>query len=247
MGIQSLDSRITVGDFVQGLRGKFQKLLASSMSAEDKLAAIIRTMTAEVQEKRVLAREIGAKMRAISDPDTATLEPLDAAKARREKLIALGAKHVDDKDKSRLGQISQEVKAVDALIESQQATYDTLKESYDLAFGNYQTALSALESARSNGPAMIAAIRAHQQALEVRDRANAQSAQSVDVTFMNDLAQELSQNQAKLRSDKDLDQDLDATKKGSVDKELARLDAQSIDAGLMAEFEAAAGGKKKKR
>ena len=241
--IKSLDSRITFGMFFQSLGGQFQKLLASTMSAEDKMKAIIAAMEKDVQAKRVTAREIGAQMRAIADPETKALEPLESAKARRESLVALGAQNLNNK--TRLGQISQEIKAVDALIESQQGTYDTLAEAYATAKANYEIALSALDSARSNGPAMIAAINAHKQALETKDKAR-QTQQSPDVTFIKDLTKELENAKAQARTDRELEKDLDATQPTSIDQALAKMDAESVDASLMAEFQAAAGKGKKK-
>lgn len=235
--VKALDSKITLSMFLKGMQGKFQKLLASTMTPEEKLAAIVVEMERDVQEKRVLARQIGAQMRALKDPDTKGLEPFEAAEARRAKLVKLGGQNLGNAEK--LGQIQHEVKALDAMIASHQGTYGTLKESYELAMANYKTAFAALESTRTNGPAILRAIRAHQDALAMRDKAQDQEA--VDASFMDDLTAELSQTQAELRSDKAIDADLNASVDGSLDAELAKMDAATVDEKLMAEFQAAAG------
>ena len=145
---------------------------------------------------------------------------------------------VDQPDKvARLGQISQEVKALDDRIASQQATYKTLQESYNLAKDNYQQAFLALETVRENGAAMLKAIEAHKQALALRDEA--QSQDKIDTSFLNDLQNELSQVQAEIRTDDEIENDLDATSNFSVDSALSKMDEASVDNDLMAEFKAA--------
>lgn len=233
--INALDNRITLPMFLDSLKGRFQKLLAGTMTPEEKLAAIVRELTADVQEKRVLARQIRAQQLALKDPDTAALEPLEALEARREKLVKLGGQNLDKPE--MLGQIQQEIKGLDAMIASNTATYSTLEESYKLAMANYKTALTALDNARVNGPAILNAIRAHQEALKMRDAANKQN--QVDASFMNDLMGELQNSQAELRSDKEIENDVDATKAGSLDAALAAMDAGTVDESLMAEFRAA--------
>lgn len=235
--VKALDSKISLLMFLQGMGKRFQTIMARALTPEEKLAAIIAEMEKDVQEKRVLARQIGAQMRALSDPDTTDLEPLEAAKARRAKLVKLGGQNLENAE--RLGQIQHEVKALDTMIASQEATYATLKESYDLASANYKTALAALDSTRSNGPAILKAIKAHQDALAMRDKAK--NTDAVDASFMDDLTAELTNAQGELRSDKAIDDDLDATKSGSLDAELAKMDASNVDDSLMAEFQAAAG------
>ena len=191
-----------------------------------------------MQAKRKLAREIGAQMRAIADAETEALEPLEALLAQREKLVKLGGTLVGKPSKkAQLGQVTQEVKGLDARIASQQATFETLKESYDLAKANYQEAFAALETVRQNGPAILNAIRAHKEALAARDSARSQEA--VDTSFLNDLQAELSGVQAELRSDSQIDDDLDAANPNSIDAALAKLDEGEVDESLMAEFRAA--------
>lgn len=233
---KAMDNRITVGMWVQGMSKRFQGILAGTLSPEEKLALIVKEMEKDVQEKRVLARQIAAQMRAIKDPDTKELEPLEAAEARRTKLVKLGGANLDKPE--ILGQVQQEIKGLEALITSQSATYQTLSESYDVAMANYKQTLAALDNARNNGPAMLAAIKAHEDALKMRDRARTQ--EEVDASFMSDLAVELQKTQAELRSDEAIDADLDATRPGSIDTALAAMDEQTVDADLMAEFEAAA-------
>lgn len=238
--IKALDEKINTGMFLEGLFKRFRVfLVAQLLTDEQKLAKIIEVMEKDVQKKRVLARQIGAQMRAIADPDTQELEPLEALKARREKLVQLGGKNVNDPAKAaQLGQLQQEIKAIDAQIASQQATYDMQSESNALAKKNYQEALNALETVKRNGPAMIKAIQAHKQALADKDKAADQ--EKIDTSFLNDLTDELNASKAELRSDEAIDADLDATNPSSIDAELAKMDAETIDAGLMAEFQAAA-------
>jgi hypothetical protein len=233
---KALDDRVDFGMWVKGMAKTFQGILARTLSDEAKLELIIKAMTDDVQEKRVLARQIGSQMRAMADPDTADLEPLEASQARRAKLVKLGGTNLGNDE--MLGQIQQEIKGLDALIASQQGTYDTLAQSYALAMTNYKQALAALESARANGPAMLLAIKAHHEALEQRDKVRSQ--EEVDASFLSDLAGELQGAQAELRSDEAIDADLDATRPGSIDAALAAMDAKTVDESLMAEFEAAA-------
>lgn len=237
--IKALDSKVNFGMFLKAMGGRLQSLLASTLTPEEKLVQIIKELEKDVQGKRVLARQIKAQMSAIADPDTKELEPLEAFQARRVKLVKLGGTMVNDPSKTaQLGQLQQEIKALDVQISSQQNIYDTLKESYDLARSNYQQALSSLDMVKSNGPAMLKAIQAQKDALEMRDRAKSQD--TVDVSFMNELTAEFSMASAELRSDKEIDNDLDATSSFNVDKALAAMDAESLDSGLMAEFQAAA-------
>jgi len=241
MSSQAMDKKINFPMFFAAMGSRLQGLLASALTPEEKLAQIVAALEEQVQKKRVLARETGAQMRAIADPETAESEPLEAMQKRRKKLVALGGGLVNQPDKAaQVGQISQEVKSLDAQIAGQTATYTTLKESYDLAKASYSEALAALETVRRNGPAMLLAIEANKQAVAMRDAAKSDSGVKVDTSFLKDLESELSQAQAELRSDGDIDRDLDATSDFNVDAALAKMDTESVDAGLMAEFQAAA-------
>lgn len=233
----ALDSKVNFKMWLDSMGSRMTKFLASSLSDEEKLAAITGEMRKDVQAKRVLARQIRAQMCAIKDPDTAALEPLEAAQMRREKLVKLGAASLDNH--AKLGQIQQEVRSVDALIASQQGTYDTLESSCKVAMDNYRMALAALESAEQNGPAMLKAIRAHKDALAMKDKAKNQK--TIDASFISDLASELSAAQAELKSDDEIDHDLDGTNGSSINADLAKMDAASVSEDLMAEFRAAAG------
>jgi predicted Zn-dependent protease len=238
-GIKAMDSKINIGMFLNSMAGRFKNFLAAQLTAEEKLARIIEEVGKDVQEKRVLARQIGGQMRAISDPDTKELEPLEAMKTRRVKLVALGGKILNDPEKkAQLGQLQQEINALDAQISSQQNTYDMLAESYELAKNNYQEALNAFETIKRNGPAMIKAIKAHKAALEMRDSTSNQK--KIDASFLNELTEELNNSKAELRSDKAIEADLDGMNPTSIDAELAKMDSETIDSGLMAEFQAAA-------
>ena len=238
MAVSTLDKKVNFSMFFRAMGDRLQNLLASTLSPEDKLDQITKVLEGQVQEKRQLAREIGTQMRAIADPETKELEALEAMQARRAKLVKLGGTLVDQPDKAtQLGQISQEVKALDGQIKAQETTHTTLQESYNLAKANFQQALSALETVRDNGQAMLKAIEAHKQALALRDKAKGQGV--IDTSFINELQGELSQVQAELRTDTEIDNDLDATNGFSVDSALSKMDADSVDNDLMAEFQAA--------
>jgi len=84
---------------------------------------------------------------------------------------------------------------------------------------------------------MLKAIEAHKQALALRDEA--QSQDKIDTSFLNDLQNELSQVQAEIRTDDEIENDLDATSNFSVDSALSKMDEASVDNDLMAEFKAA--------
>jgi hypothetical protein len=223
--------------FVKSMGDRFQKLLASTLTPEEKLAAITKEIEAQVQEKKVLARQIGAQMRAMADPDTKELEPLERLIVQREKLVKLGGSLVDDPTKMvELGQIQQKMKGLDTQLSSQQATYDTLTESYKVAKDNYNQALAALSQVRENAPAMLKAIQAHKDALALRDKAK--SGKSIDVSFVDELSKELSDTQAELRSDKEIEDDL-GVGGFNIDVELAKMDAATVDDSLRNEFRAA--------
>ena len=243
MAITAFDNKMNIRMFVETMGDRFKSFLASKMTPEEKLNKIIEAMEKDVQEKRVLARQIGAQMRAIADPDTVTAEPLEAMIAARKKRIVFGAGIMDNpKKKAQFGQVQQEIKSLDARIKSQQGTYDTLVESHALAKASYHEAFNALETIRLNGPAMIKAIQAQKNAVEMRDKAAGQK--KIDTSFLGELEAELNNSRAELREDKAIDDDLDAMNESSIDDALAKMDAESVDDSLMAEFRAAAAAKK---
>lgn len=242
MSIKALDSKVDLGMFLQSIGGRIQKMLASTLKPEEKLDAIQKAIAAEVQEKRVLVRQIGVQMRAIADPETPELEPLEKLQLRRQKLVVLGSKLVDDPIKTaQLGQVQHEIQGLDKEISGQQSTYDTLKESYDLAYANYKQALAALEQVRSNAPAILKAIQANKDALKLRDKVK--GGKTIDTSFMDELNGELKEVQSELHSDKRLEADLDSTTGFNIDAELAKMDAETEDTALMDEFRAAAAKK----
>lgn len=235
---QALNSNIGVSSFVKAMLGRAKNVMASTLTDEEKLREIIDGAEKEVQEKRKLAREIGVQMRAIADPATEKLEPLEAIIEKRKKLVQLGSTMVDDpKKKSQLGQISQEMNSLANQISAQQKTYDTLEESYKVATATYKEALAALETIRQNAPAMLNAIEANKQALEMRDRARNQN--GVDTSFLTKLEAELSNSQAEMHSDLEIENDLDGTNSFNIDAALEKLDAADTDEALMNEFRAA--------
>jgi hypothetical protein len=238
----TLNKKMSWSGILSGFSDKFKDILADALSAEEKLAAIQAELEQDVAEKRRLAREVGAQMRALADPETKELEPLEALKARRAKLVALGGKHISDA--AKLAAIQTEVKSIDQAIAANQATYDTLEEAYGIAKGNYQASLDAYERVKSHAPAVLKAIAAHADAQKMRDKAR--DSKSVDISFMDDLTAELGQVKAAERADKSLDADLDATNSFSINAELEAVQADAVDTSLMAEFTRAAQKQSKK-
>lgn len=237
--MNAIDKKMDLGMFFGAMKDRFKGVLASTMTPEEKLAQIVKRLEIDVQEKHERARKLGGQMRALKDPETKELEPLEKFAVQRAKLVAKGGELVGQPDKAaQLGQLSQEIKGLDALIGSKEMTYETLKQGYDLAKANYLQAFAALEKIRENGSAMLEAIAANKEALAMRDAA--QNQETVDTSFLDDLQAELTGVQAELRTDQAIDDDLDATKSFSIDATLAKMDAESVDAGIMDEFKAAA-------
>ncbi len=234
-GIKALDGKINFKMFVKTIFTRGQKILAENMTAEEKLDMIMKDMAKDVQKKRVDAREAGAEKQ-ISTKELETLE------AQRKGLVTLGASICHDPEKSaQVGQVSQKLAVIDSRISARKSLLTTQTETYDLAAKNYQDALNAYETAKSNGPAMIKAIKAQKTALERRDNASEQKTMSID--FLNDLASELENAKAELRSDIEITEDLDPSKSFNVNAELAKMDAQNVNAGYLAEFQTAAAAK----
>lgn len=222
----TLDSRVTFGMFIKNLGGKLQGIMAKSMSAEEKLSLILQEMSIDVQKKRVMARDIRSKMVALSDPDTAELEPIERMKARRTKLVEQGKKAVNDNKTDEANRLAKEIKSLDASLGSLESTYGTLKDSYELALENYKVSQAAYDHAKNNGESMLFAIKAHQDSLRMRD--NAKSDKKSDISFLNDLEEELSKSQKELSSDKAIDRDLGVETKAEEE--------EPADESILAEF-----------
>lgn len=248
MGVEAIDRRLSFKMFVKGLGQKLQGVLAKSLPPEEKLKVILEEMEKDVSSKRVTAREIRARMVALSDPTTETLEPMERLRIRKEKLVSIGAKVLKEKElaeasgesdkvvelSTQLGQLTQEVRAVKVSLSSIESTYQTLKEAYEVALENYKVGLAAYEHAKDNGPSLLMAIKAHQDALQVRDQAR-RPPKAVDASFLNDLSTELGKAQQELRSDQQLDQELDATNSTAYSA-FSEADGQSVDEEIMKEF-----------
>ena len=248
MGITALDARVNFKMFLQGIGQRIQGILAKSLSPEQKLSLILEEMCNDTQQKRLTARSIRTRMVSLSDPETKELEPLEQLKAKREKFVKLGSQVLKEKEvfeangkaeeaklkEAQLGQISQEIKTLDMPLRSMESTYETLKESYEVALQNYKTALAAYEHTKENGPTILLAIKAHQEALQTRD-ATRKPQKQIDASFLNDLAGELESAKGALRSDKEIDREMDATNP-SVNKLMVEQDRNSIDENILAEF-----------
>ena len=108
-----------------------------------------------------------------------------------------------------------------------------------MALENYKVGLAALERTKAQGPTLLLAIKAHQDALKVRD-ASRKPAGVADASFLDELTKELDQSQGELRSDRQLDKDLDATAPSGTMAEFAAADRQAVDEGILQEFRNAA-------
>lgn len=207
---------------VQGLGNRLKGIMAKTLSPEEKFALIKQEMKKDVEQKRLTARSIRAKMVALSDPDTAELEPMERLDAQRKKMVAAGASLLKDKEAaeaandaetaktklSQMNRIAQDIKALDSQLSSMHATYDTLKDAYEVAIDNLKTAQAALDHVENNGEGMLFAIRAHQDALRVRD--NTRKDNACDASFLKDMEKELSTAKSELKSDKEIDRVLNA-------------------------------------
>ncbi len=229
--IKALDSKIGIGMFLKGMAQNFQGILAQQLSPEQKLDLITQELNNQVAIKRDAARSTGAQMNAAA----ATLATLNG---RRASLVALGGKNLGDQ--ARLASIQTEIKSIEPMIASAQTTYDGFKEAYDLNKANYLQAMDALDKVKNQGGAVLAAIKANQSALAARDNARSNSSH-VDTSFVDQLTEELGQARGQLATDKELDADLNSHDSFSINSELDKAHAADVDAGIMAEFEAAAG------
>ena len=247
MSIAALDRRLSFKLFVKGLGQKLQDILGKTIAPEKKLELILEEMARETYAKRKTAREIRARMMALCDPDSATLEPIEQLQARRKKLVAVGAQilkqqeaSTDESEKAKLsaqlGQLTQEVKAVSQSLSSMESTHSSLKESYEIALETYKVSLAAYERAKENGPALLLALKAHQDALQLRDAARKPQATG-DASFLDDLTQELERSQKEVQSDHAIDEELDALKP-RVHPLMAEADRQEADATILQEFRA---------
>ena len=245
MGVATLDRRLSFKMFVKGLGQKLQDILGKSIAPEQKLELILEEMATDVQVKRKTAREIRARMVALSDPENETLEPMERLHARRKKLVEVGKQVLGQRDTTtdpsvkakldaQLGQLTQEVKSVSTSLSSLEATYATLKQSYEVALENYKVGLGAYERTKENGPTLLLALKAHQDALATRDQSRKPSS-VIDASFLNDLEQELGQAESQLKSDYDLDKELDATRP-DVHPLMAEADRQAADEKILEEF-----------
>jgi hypothetical protein len=243
METSAMDKKVDLRMFLNALGGKITKLMASTLTDDEKLQGIIKVATEKVQQKRIAAREIGIQMKAIQDSETEELEPLEAKEKQRAQLINLATTLVNDPSKAaQLGQVEQSIAGLDSLINADKVTYAMLKDSYEVAKANYQKDFLALETLRKNGPATLKAIGAYRNAVKTKDQTRAEDA--IDVSFLNDLGADLNNAKAALRSDKELDDDIDPTKSFNVDAELAKMDATSVNEKIRAEILAAAAAKK---
>lgn len=245
MSIAAIDRRLSFKMFVKGLGQKLQDILGRSLPPEQKLELILEQMAEDVQSKRKTARELRARMVALSDPENDTLEPMERLHARRKKLVEVGATVLKQQElasdeatkatlSAHLGQLTQEVKAVSTSLSSMESTHQTLKESYEIALETYKVSLAAYERTKDNGPTLLLALKAHQEALQLRDNARKPKA-TVDASFLDDLTQELDRSQKEVQSDNAIDRELDALKP-DVHPLMAESDRQEVDEKILQEF-----------
>lgn len=245
MKTEALDKKVTFGMFVKNIQNKLKSIMAKSISAEDKLNLILVEMEKDVQEKRITARNTRSKMVALADPETAQLEPLERLRVKRQKLVELGAKVLKEKETAQaenktevvsqkekeLAKITKEIKALTPSLNSLENTYETIKEAYELALENYKVSESAYQHAKENGSTLLFAIKAHQDALQMKDNAK-NSGSTIDASFLNDLENELSKSQRELRSDKELDKEIKSPEESLLD----HIEATEVDNSILEEF-----------
>lgn len=239
--MQAIDNRVTFGMLVQGLANRLKGIMAKQLSPEEKLNLIKSEMKKDVEQKRITARSIRAKMVALSDPDTKELEPMERLEAHRKKIVAAGAQLMKERDSAteqvvkddltkKINRLATDIKSLDSQLGSMHSTYDTLKDAYEVSIENLKTAQSALDHVENNAEGMLFAIKAHQEALNIRDKAKKDNA--CDASFLSDMEKELNTAKAELSSDKKIDEVLSAD----------RIDLDSItdtNVDVLAEFEAA--------
>lgn len=221
--VTALDKRVDFKMFVKGMVNRVQGIMAKTMPAEEKLTLIIEEMKKDAEDKRVTARAIRAKMVALSDPDTAALEPLERLKAQREKLVKAGKAAFATNDLDGQNRIAQDIKSIDVSLNSMESTFQTLKESYEVAIESYKVAQAALDHTNRNGSTLLLAIKAQQEALKVRDNSR-RDTKAADTSFLNDLEDELTKSQSELRSDVQIDRDLNLVPKEYVNNNQDILD-----------------------
>lgn len=226
MNITALDSKINLGMFIKGLGNKIQGIMAKSISPEEKLRLIQDEMKNDVFNKRLTARNIRAKMVALSDPDTKELEPLEQLRARREKLVAQGKRYVSEGKSLEATKVAQEIKSLDTSLSSMEMTYQTLKEAYDIALENYKVSQEAYDKVVRNGSMLLDAIKAHQDALKIRDNTKRDSS-AIDSSFLSELEGELTKAKSELKSDVQLDKEVTSV--------VVEEDNSSLE-GIMNEF-----------
>lgn len=245
MAIVSLDTRLNFKLLVKGLGQKLQEILGKALPPEQKLQLILEQMRADVQTKRKTAREVRARMVALSDPESEQLEPMERLALRRKKLVEVGATVLKQQEAAseesakakltaQLGQVTQEVNAVSTSLNSLASTYATLKDAYAIALETYKVSLAAYERAMENGPTLLLAIKAHQEALALRD-ATRKPKETVDASFLDDLTHELEKSQKEVQSDHAIDRELDSTV-NDVHPLMQQADQQEVNEAILQEF-----------
>ncbi len=242
MTIEALDKRVTFGMFVSGMKDRIKGILAKQLTSDEKFQMILEEMKKDVENKRITARSIRAKMIALSDPETEALEPLERIMVQREKLVNIGSKLLKEKEeaevkgdnelaklkKEQLQKIANEVKFLTTQQTSMNDTHITLKEAYEIALSNFKTASSAYEHAKTNGEGLLFAIKAHQEALSIRDKSR--KGKINDTSFLKDMENELSKSQGELRSDKKIEDEITETSISSI------LEKEEENTSIIEEF-----------
>ena len=238
MASTALSGSMTISMFLNSMGERITNILFGIMTGPEKIKAVQKELGGDVRQKRTLAGSIRTKMLMLKDPATATLEPLEAKRHKRAKLISLGAQYVDKpRKKAELGKITLQIRNLETLIGADEATYETLEGAYQVALASYREALAAFEYVKNHGSAILDAIEANRQAADLKEAAAEQG--SVDISFMTALQSELNESSARLRSLDELEKDLDETNGFSVDAELDAMDAKVEDEALFEEFRTA--------
>ena len=229
MDTRVLDKKVTLGMFVKGIGNRLKSIMAKSLTPEEKLALIQAEMERDLNEKRVTARSLRAKMIALKDTDSSELEPIEKLEARRIKLVQRGKEATRLNNQGDIVRIAKEIKALDSSLSSLETTYETLKDGYEIALENYKTALNAFEHVKNNGSAILFAIKAHQEALRMRSSVKSDS--RVDTSFLDELQSELEKSQKELKSDREIS-NVTESEESILEKE----EREEVDQNILNEF-----------
>lgn len=268
----ALAQHMTAADILDGAMNSLRKKIAKALMTDEQMIAALQADTeTEARRIRQETRATGAQMRALADPDTKQLEPLEALRARKARMLSMAAGWEKERQaleskaaeaeaagntdeaaklhqqagalKQQIAQGALEIQALqNGELGVNENTYGTLKDAYELQMKNLAAAEQAVRVARLQAPAMLQALKANKTAKAIADKARYQST-GPDLWYVNDLQKEMETAAAERRADDQIDRDLDATQPVSVFDQHAEGDVAEAPADIMAEITAAAAAK----